>query len=156
MQTPCKQTTKTCVGTGRFSAVGPNQATGSGALSGSGVTASLGTVAVNPAIFGLPFPEGNLTAAQLEQRRQTQRTLAEVAWLITISPQGLNLRGGPQPPYTIGDIGDINIRQSQIPWFDIYRFPTQQAAVQFGIQYAQTTITIPATWKCPPGFKEQK
>jgi hypothetical protein len=102
IKSPCKQTTKTCVGIARFSAIGPRpQAPGEGAMADFGVTAISGTVAVNPTIFGLSYPE------KLAQRRQTQQTLAAVAWLITISPQGLNLHGGPTPPYTIGDIGDI-------------------------------------------------
>src|SRR5262249_47493035 len=152
---PCP--TRTCVGTARFSAVGPNQATGAGALSGFGVNPISGTVAVSPASFGLPFPEGaHLTAAQIRQRVQSQQTLAQAAGQITITPQGLNLNGGPTPSYTIGDIGDRNIRQSAIPRFDIYRFQSQQTALQFGIQDVRTTITLPATLQCPPGFREQQ
>jgi hypothetical protein len=112
---------------------------------------------MSPAIFGLPFPEGaNLTAEQISQRVQSQRTLAEAASQIRIAPTGLNLQGGPTPPFTVGDIGDINIRRSRIPRFDIYRFPTMPAAMQFGIQDVQTTITVPATLQCPAGFQEQR
>jgi len=147
--------TRTCTGVARFSAVGPNQATGEGALSGFGIDPNDGTVAVGPTSFGLPFPEGaRLTAAQRAQREQTKRRLADAAGQITITPQGLNLHGGPVPPYTVGDIGDRIIRQSNVPRFDIYGFPSQQAAQRFGVQDVQTTITIPATLQCPPGFQE--
>jgi len=48
---------KTCVGTARFSAVGPNQATSGGALSSYGISPNNGTLAVNPEIFGLPYQQ---------------------------------------------------------------------------------------------------
>jgi RHS repeat-associated protein len=146
---------RTCTGIARFSAIGPLQARGVGAL---GVHPGSGTVAISPAIFGLPFPEPapgqRLALEQLRQREQTQRILGQIADRIIIQPQGLRLHGGPVPPYTVSDIGDLNIRRSPIPRFDIYRFPTLPAARQFGIQDVQTTITIPTSLTCPPGFTE--
>jgi RHS repeat-associated protein len=153
----CERQTKTCVGIALFSAIGPQQALDPGALATFGVHPNNGTVAVSPTIFGLPFPEGqNLTRAQLRQREETQRALAQVAGQITIIPQGLQLHGGPVPPYTVGDIGDIIVRQAPIPQFDIYRFPSRAAARRFGIQDVPTIITIPAELQCPPGFQEQR
>jgi hypothetical protein len=55
-----------------------------------------------------------LTQAQIEQRIPTQRILASFASQIRISPEGLNLHGGPAPPYTVSDIGDRNIRTSPV------------------------------------------
>jgi YD repeat-containing protein len=71
-------------------------------------------------------------------------------------PRGLRLYVGPVPPYTVSDIGDLNIRRAPIPQFDIYRFPTQLAARQFGIQDVPTIITIPASLSCPSGFTETR
>jgi hypothetical protein len=45
-------------------------------------------------------------------------------------------------------------REDLAPRFDLYRFPTNQQALQFGIQRVQTTITMPASRPCPPGFRE--
>jgi RHS repeat-associated protein len=135
MVDPSGLSCKKCVGVARFSAVGPSQATGTGALSGFGVRPKSGSVAVSPADFGLPFPEGSsLTAAQISQRIQSQRMLAEAARQIRILPIGLNLRGGPASPYTVGDIGDKNIRNSKTPRFDLYGLPTQKQALQFGVK----------------------
>ena len=112
-------------------------------------------MAVGPADFGLPFPEGStLTAEQKAVRIQSQAILAAAAGQIIITPQGLNLYGGPSGPYTVGDIGDINIRQSMTVRFDIYGFPSRKAALQFGIQNAWTTIIMPASFQCPAGLLE--
>lgn len=154
---PCEPLTKVCVGTARFSSVGPNQALGVPALAAHGIYSNVGTTAVGPANFGLPFPEGSpLSNSQLAQRADSQRKLAHVANWIYIIPEGLNLHGGPTPPYTVGDIGDKNVRQSSVPRFDIYRWSSQANALQFGKQDASTTIIIPASFSCPQGFVELK
>jgi len=127
---------KTCVGTARFSAVGPNQATSGGALSSYGISPNNGTLAVNPEIFGLPYQT-------ISQRVQSQKILASAAKSIQIVVKFNPNMVGPPTPFTVGDVGDINIRNSIIPRFDIYRFPTQKEALQFGIKDAQTTIVIP-------------
>jgi hypothetical protein len=132
-----------------------------GALANVGVPGGVnGTVAISPAAFGLPFPEPAagqpLSQAQRDQRIGTQRILASVANQIIISPEGLKLFGGPSPPYSVSDIGDRNIRSSAIPQFDIYGFPSQQAARQFGVQRIRATITIPAFLSCPPNSTEQR
>lgn len=118
----------------------------------------MGTVAVDPKIFGIPFPEATpgqgLTPGQVAQRSDSRRILAAAARAIRISPQGLRVENGPAPPYSVSDIGDRNIRNSQIPRFDIYRFNTLQAAIQFGRQDVVTDITIPGYLSCPPGFFE--
>lgn len=52
--------------------------------------------------------------------------------------------------FTIGDIGDKNIRNSKITRFDIYRFKTQEGALQFGRHTVPVTITgVPDDWECP-------
>lgn len=52
--------------------------------------------------------------------------------------------------YTIGDVGDKNVRSSSKTRFDIYRFSTQKDALGFGKQEADTTITgVPDDWSCP-------
>jgi len=43
--------------------------------------------------------------------------------------------------FTIGDVGDRNIRNSVTTRFDIYRFETQQDALQYGIHTVPATIT---------------
>jgi RHS repeat-associated protein len=152
------RTTRTCVGIARFKAVGPSQATAEGALAGYGIPGGqAGTVAVDPRDFGLPFPGGPRFAAQ---RERTKRTLGQLGRQISIAPEGLRLEGAASPPYTVGDVGDVNIRRRQrgrrVPVFDIYGFPTDDAALRFGNQRARTTITMPRDLKCPPGFQEQR
>ncbi len=153
------QARRTCVGIGRFSAIGPDQALGPGALAAFGIRPRPGTVAINPAIFGIPFPEPapgeDLTREQIRQREQAQRMLAQAAEQITIMPEGLRLHGGPGPPFAVSDIGDVIVRRAPRPQFDIYRFPSQEAARRFGIQEVRTTIVIPTILRCPPGFREQ-
>lgn len=74
---------------------------------------------------------------------------------IDVSPQGwtslLTKTGGPQPPYTVSDIGDIHVQSGQ---FDIYRFPTNADALNFRRRTAPTTIVVPAVTgaQCPAGF----
>jgi hypothetical protein len=152
---------KTCVGIGLFTAVGPGQARGPGALANFGVPGHQpGKVAISPAAFGLPFPEPapgqRLSDAQRAQREQAQRALAMVADQISISALGLRLEGGPASPYTVSDIGDIRVRSSPIVQFDIYGFPSQRAALRFGRQFAETIITMPAFLSCPPGTQEAR
>ena len=65
--------------------------------------------------------------------------------------------GAPEPPYTVSDIGDKNIRRTTTPpRFDIYRFKTKKEALRFGMQKVKTLIKLPARFPCPPGFKEVK
>jgi RHS repeat-associated protein len=145
-----------CEGNAEFSAVGPSQATGPGALAGFGIKGHTpGGVAVDPRVFGFSYPSGN-SRADIRQRVASQRALAAVASQISIAPQGLNLpAGGPAPPYTVTDVGDVNIRRAgRIPRFDIYGFPSDQAARQFGRQTAKTIITVPGRMSCPTGFKQ--
>jgi RHS repeat-associated protein len=108
---------KRCVGTARFSAVGPDQATGDGALAGYGISPENGTVAVNPEIFGLKM-------GTRKQNEKAQNTLAKdiVPNVIIMMPIG-SASDGQQiyQSFTIGDIGDKNIRNSKTPRFDIYR-----------------------------------
>ncbi len=136
----------TCSGEATFSAVGPDQATDAGALAAFGIPGhQTGGVAVNPAIFGLPLPGGKGNIG-------VQRQLAGMSPFISIYPNGLNLYGGPHPPYAISDIGDRNIRNSASPRFDLYGFPSQKSALQFGRQIVPTIILVSGGLPCPTGF----
>jgi hypothetical protein len=75
-----------------------------------------------------------------------------------IQATGLTMTGGPKSEtFTVGDVGDINIRNSAQARFDIYRFNTQKSANAFGIQEASTVISnLPDDFSCPEGFEEKK
>ena len=123
-----------------FSAVGPNQAVGIGALR---ISPPNDSVAVNPAIFGLPYDT-------IPNRVATQNALIKNIPNVRINAPGLSdyLDGGTT--FTIGDVGDKNIRNSPQPRFDIYRFETQNDALGFGKQTVPGTITgVPDNWSCP-------
>lgn len=148
--------TKKCLGFARFTAVGPQQANAKGALAVFGIAGHQnGDAAISPEAFGLPFPEGsNLTPAQYAQRVATQALIAKAAPQITIDPllDLSTVTGAPLPPYGVSDIGDINVRESVIPQFDIYGFSSNAAALKFGSQIAETIITEPTYLQCPSGF----
>ena len=139
--------TTTCVGPGFASAVGPRQApyTGhSGALYSktqqySIAGGAMGTVAVPPKFLGL-------SKASLRQYGNSI--------FISFADNGeIANSGGPAGPYTVSDIGDINIRNSRI---DIYRWPGpgNKAANAFGKRPYTTTITFPTAsgGSCPQGW----
>ncbi|MFA7060096.1 MAG: RHS repeat-associated core domain-containing protein [Pedobacter sp.] len=131
---------KTCVCQVTFSAVGPKQAVGYGAL---GIKPPNDSVAIGPASFGLPY-------TTIAERNATQNEIRANIDNIQISAPGLSqyLTGGTT--FTIGDIGDRNIRNSPTTRFDIYRFETQKDALDFGKQSVQVTITgVPDKWSCP-------
>ena len=141
---PLPQSDITCKGSATFSAVGPlPQAPGDSAFA-PGTKPANGTVAIAGAdTFGFG-----------------RRALREGAAAgIKIYPQGLDdiLRstGGPQPPYTVGDYGDVNIRNAPGSRFDIYRFSTMKGALAFGKRTVPVTITVPAGGHCPPGTSAQ-
>jgi RHS repeat-associated protein len=131
---------KTCTFTALFSAVGPNQATGIGAL---GFSPPYGSVAISPSIFGFAYDT-------IPEREAAQRTLrANVPNVRITAPDLVNYWSGPTT-FSIGDVGDRNIRNSSVPRFDIYRFNTTADALQFGLRTVKTTVSgMPSTWKCP-------
>jgi len=138
---PLFATQRTCIGDAQFSGVGGNQAPGKGAL---GIVPPNGSVAAGSSrMFGL-------SRAQLRAQGAN----------ISVQPFGLSQtlfdNGGPQPPFSVSDIGDINIRNSATTRFDIYRFPTKRQANQFGKQTALTAIIIPGVTgaTCPAGFTD--
>jgi hypothetical protein len=135
-----------CRGTAAYSAIGPHQGKkNGGALRKLGVLPNNRTVAIGDPgkIFGIG----------------SRRTLARIAPDISIEPSGLDDRldqhGGPRPPYSIGDVGDRNIRNSPVTRFDIYRFRDLRQARAFDRPLADTTITLPNVYgaHCPPDFR---
>jgi hypothetical protein len=134
-----------CVGLATYTAVGPHQATGDGALSSQysaysipgGVTR---TVAVKRGFLELNRP--------LHRQYGTQ---------IVVSPQDggvLARTGGPAGPFTVSDYGDKHIHNTQGVAFDIYRWGSQKSALQFGRRTFMTRVTFPAAsgGTCPQGW----
>jgi RHS repeat-associated protein len=118
-------------------AVGPNQAKGDGALfsnypaqaGGSIPGGTMGTVAVQRGFLGL-------TTRQLRTYgTQISITLGDSALI--------SQNGGPSGALTVSDYGDSNIQATQGTAFDVYRFATQNGALQFGRQATTATINFP-------------
>lgn len=131
---------KTCRCKATFTAVGPNQAKGNGAL---GTPPPKGSVAVNPGSFGLPY-------GSIPEREAAQKILRTSGASISISAPGL-IGSTPGTTFSIGDVGDRNIRNSPDTRFDIYRFDKQKDAINFGRQTVDVTITgVPDELRCPP------
>ena len=136
---------KSCYGPIGYSAIGPGQAVGIGAF---GFLPPNDSVAISPKDFGLPYDT-------LVQREATQREIKNNIPSIRIYAPGLAEYLTGETTFTIGDVGDRNIRNSPTPRFDIYRFRTQKDALYFGKETVPTTITgIPDSWSCPLGTKE--
>lgn len=69
---------------------------------------------------------------------------------ITISAPGLSAYMTGSTTFSIGDVGDSNIRNSPGPRFDIYGWATTADALEFGLRSAATTVTgLPNSWTCP-------
>jgi len=102
------------------------------------------SVAISPGIFGLPY-------STIAQRVATQAAIRSNIGNITISaPDLAKYRGAAGTTFTIGDVGDQNIRNSPVPRFDIYRYSSMKEALAFGNRTALTTVTgIPNSWSCP-------
>ena len=138
----------TCSGPATFTAVGGNQAEGDGALfskypalaGGSIRGGTFGTVAVQDGFLGLTTRQLRMYGTQI---------------FITPSNQGLiSQYGGPTGPLSVSDYGDANIQATSGVAFDIYRFPTVSAGMQFGRQTMNTTISYPnnSGASCPAGY----
>lgn len=128
---------KTCTCKATFTAVGPNQAK-AGALG----PPPNGSVAVNPGSFGFAYDT-------IPQREAAQRALRTDGANVSISAPGL-VGSSPGTTFSIGDVGDRNIRNSSTTRFDIYRFDSQKGALKFGRQTVDVTITgVPDDWSCP-------
>lgn len=100
-------------------------------------------MAISPASFGLPY-------VTIAERIATQKMIRDQIGNIQIFAPGLSehLTGGTT--FSIGDIGDKNIRNSTPTRFDIYRFASQEDALNFGIHTVPVTITgVPDNWACP-------
>lgn len=129
-----------CDGQATFSAVGPlPQAAGDSAFA-PGVKPANGTVAIAGAnTFGFP-------------RKALREGAASAIKIYPIGLDDLLLRiGGPQPPYSVSDYGDANIRNAPGARFDIYRFPTIKEARVFGKKIVPVMIRVPPGGHCPPG-----
>ncbi|WP_262410236.1 RHS repeat-associated core domain-containing protein [Escherichia albertii] len=139
---------KTCSCTVTFSAVGPRQATNAnGAL---GMPPPNNSVAIDPKVFGLKY--NNIYNGS--ERAATKKEILKNIQNIKIEAPGLSdyssMYNNGSTTFTIGDIGDKNIRNSKITRFDIYRFKTQEGALQFGRHTVPVTITgVPDDWECP-------
>jgi RHS repeat-associated protein len=141
-----------CKGTIRFSAIGPNQAPGNSSIYPDKKPPE-GSVAIGGAkTFG----------ATSKPEIRPYGTYGSSPSKIKISAPDLkgplHDNGGPDTTtFTVSDYGDLNIRNSSVTRFDIYRFDTDEGAKKFGIKEVSTTITIPAEsgLSCPPGTKEQ-
>lgn len=138
----------TCSGPATFTAVGGNQAEADGALysqypaqaGGSIQGGTFGTVAVQKGFLGLSTRALRTFGTQI---------------FITPSNQGLiSQYGGPTGPLSVSDYGDANIQATSGVAFDIYRFPTVSAGMQFGRQTMNTTISYPnnSGASCPAGY----
>ena len=113
---------KTCSCTVTFSAVGPRQATNAnGAL---GMPPPNNSVAIDPKVFGLKY--NNIYNGP--ERAATKKEILKNIQNIKIEAPGLSdyssMYNNGSTTFTIGDIGDKNIRNSKITRFDIYRFKT--------------------------------
>jgi hypothetical protein len=97
----------------------------------------MGTVAVEPNFLGLS--KGSLR----QFGGQISVSFADNGEIVN--------SGGPQGPYSISDIGDINIRNSRI---DIYRWNTDANALRFGKRPYTTTVNFPSGsgGSCPAGW----
>jgi RHS repeat-associated protein len=145
---------KQCKGIAEFTAVGGDQAQASGALSGFGIRPLSGTVAVDPSQWGVPY--GGSAAFNMAG----QQAMVPIAHQVGIlSPAAAELSrqfGGPASAlFRIGDVGDRNVRSGDILRLDLYRFPTEAQARQFGRRILPVLITnVPRDTPCPPGTSE--
>ena len=137
-----------CRGTATFTAVGGKQAMADGALyslypqraGGSIRGGTFGTVAVQNGFLGL-----------------TTRRLRTYGTQISVTPDNqalISQYGGPTGPLSVSDYGDANVQATAGTAFDLYRFPTVAAGMQFGRQVMGVTITAPSASgaNCPSGF----
>jgi RHS repeat-associated protein len=138
----------TCSGPAQFTAVGGNQAQANGALfsqypaqaGGSIQGGTFGTVAVQKGFLGLSTRALRTFGTQI---------------FVTPSNQGLISKfGGPTGPLSVSDYGDANIQGTSGVAFDLYRFPTVSAGLQFGRQTMNATISYPnnSGASCPAGY----
>ena len=141
--------TITCVGMASYTAVGPHQAHGNGALYSRTAEYSIeggvvGTVAVKRGLLGLSRPQ-----------------LRQYGTQILVFPQDsgvLTGTRGPSRPFTVSDFGDRDIQDARGERFDVYRWTSRMEADQFGIRKFTTRITFPAAsgGRCPAGWRERK
>jgi hypothetical protein len=142
--------TVTCVGRATFSAVGPHQAHGKGALYSRTAAYSIeggtvGTVAVKHDLLGLTKPRLREYGAQI-------LVFPEDSGVLT------GTRGPTSVPYTVSDFGDQDVQDARGVRFDVYRWGSRERAYQFGIRTFTTRITFPVAsgGRCPAGWHERK
>lgn len=138
----------TCFGTANTRAVGPNQAKGDGAffskypaLTGGSIRGgTFGTVAVQNGFLGFSTREFRMYGTMIH---------------ITFGNEAFSgSLGGPMGSLTVSDYGDKNIQNAPGVAFDIYRFPTDEAANQYGNKITSAMIAFPTITggQCPKGF----
>jgi len=142
--------TITCVGVASYTAVGPHQAHGNGALYSRTAAYSIeggavGTVAVKRGLLGLSRPK-----------------LREFGTQILVFPLDSGVltgtRGPARVPFTVSDFGDRDVQDARGERFDVYRWGSRVKADQFGIRKFATRITFPAAsgGTCPSGWRVQE
>lgn len=142
-----------CKGTAKVTAVGGNQAPDEGALAVYGIRPDPGTVAVDPAQFGIPY--GGSTA----QNTAGQAELATLSNVRVFSPEITDrmaqFNGPAVSSLTISDVINRGSRGGSMLRLDVYRMPTLEDAINFGSQNADVLITnYPMNRPCPFGTTE--
>jgi hypothetical protein len=136
-----------CVVTATWTGVGPDQATGDGALYSRFDQYSIrggtpGTVAVKKGFLGLSTKDLRQWGTQIYVMPADDGAIA-------------NNMGSPGL-YTVSDYGDRSLQNDSGDRFDLYRFPTNRAALSFGRRTMTTTIVFPAAsgGQCPAGTEQ--
>jgi hypothetical protein len=101
---------------------------------------TFGTVAVQQGFLGPTTRQLRMYGTQILVTPDNQASIAQY--------------GGPTGPLSVSDYGDQNIQSTPGVAFDLYRFPSVDAARQFGRRVLPVTISFPADSGgiCPPGF----
>jgi len=132
----------------QFTAVGGKQAR-AGALQDK--PPPVGSVAINPAIFGLPYD----TKAERVASQNILNTPQGRGIIISAPGLAPNLQGGGylgdgSTNFPVRDVGNNQIRNNPVPQFDIYRWDTVADGDKFGRRDAVATAkNVPYWMPCP-------
>ncbi len=139
-----------CVGEATLTGVGGNQAKAPGALYSQYPAQTGGSI--RGGVFGTVAVQRGFLGLSTKQLRQygTQITILPI-----FNQEQIAQLGGPTGALSVSDYGDPGIQATSGVAFDIYRFPTVPAGMQFGRQPNQFVgITFPTAsgGSCPSGF----